>query len=128
MIAGEPFYRDLFRFAGRRRRGSYFNLVLVALFLSLPLVFILVPLSKTQYGWLAEVLVWLYAVPAGIVVNIAGAQRCRDIGWSGWIVLLTYLPVIGLAVWLVLLFYPGTKGPNRYGPDPLAAEEVLSPT
>lgn len=118
-MVGEPFYRDLFRFSGRRRRGSYFNLVLVALFLSLPFTFIAFALNTIQHDWLVDMLIWLYAIPAAIVMNIAGAQRCRDIGWSGWIVLLTYIPVIGLAVWLVLIFYPGTRGPNRYGPDPL---------
>ncbi|MFN4165424.1 MAG: DUF805 domain-containing protein [Ferrovibrio sp.] len=120
-MAGEPFYRDLFRFSGRRRRGSYFNLLLLALFLSLPFTFIAFALNTIQHGWLADMLIWLYAVPAAIVMNIAGAQRCRDIGWNGWIVLLTYIPVIGLAFWLVLLFYPGTRGPNRYGPDPRKA-------
>lgn len=119
-MAGEPFYRDLFRFSGRRRRGSYFNLLLLALLLSLPFTFIAFALNTIQHDRLADMLIWLYAIPAAIVMNIAGAQRCRDIGWSGWIVLLTYIPVIGLAVWLVLLFYPGTRGPNRYGPDPLA--------
>jgi uncharacterized membrane protein YhaH (DUF805 family) len=121
MVAGEPFYRDLFRFSGRRRRGSYFNLLLLALFLSLPFTFIAFALNTIQHGWLADMLIWLYAVPAAIVMNIAGAQRCRDIGWNGWIVLLTYIPVIGLAFWLVLIFYPGTRGPNRYGPDPREA-------
>ncbi|MFN4276552.1 MAG: DUF805 domain-containing protein [Ferrovibrio sp.] len=119
-MVGEPFYRDLFRFSGRRRRGSYFNLVLVALFLSLPFTFIAFALNTIQHDRLVDMLIWLYAIPAAIAMNIAGAQRCRDIDWSGWIVLLTYIPVIGLAVWLVLIFYPGTRGPNRYGPDPLA--------
>lgn len=113
MVAGEPFYRDLFRFSGRRCRGSFINLTLVVIFSA-----ILVATVGSFFAPIGIILIWLYVVPVSVIYNIAGAQRCRDFGWSGWAVLLNYVPVLGVAFWLVLLFYPGTHGPNRYGPDP----------
>ena len=37
-----------------------------------------------------------------------------------WLISLPMLPVIGY-LFVVLGFFQGTRGPNRYGPDPLAA-------
>jgi uncharacterized membrane protein YhaH (DUF805 family) len=47
------------------------------------------------------------------------AKRAHDFGWSGWWVLLHFVPVVGsLAMILILGIVPGTRGPNRFGPDP----------
>ena len=52
-------------------------------------------------------------------------------GISGWLTLL-WIPIgladtklngaASLAAWIVLIFVPGTKGPNNYGQDPLKEE------
>jgi uncharacterized membrane protein YhaH (DUF805 family) len=57
------------------------------------------------------------------------AKRAHDFNWSGWWVLLHFVPVIGsLAMILILGSVPGTPGPNRFGPDPFAgpAEPALN--
>jgi uncharacterized membrane protein YhaH (DUF805 family) len=66
----------------------------------------------------------------GVIISLASiyfalavyAKRWHDRDKSGWWVLLNLVPVIG---WLWALidngFLRGTDGPNRYGPDPLAA-------
>ena len=53
---------------------------------------------------------------------MVGIKRCHDRDRSGWFLLLILLPVIGW-IWLLidLGFLRGTVGPNRFGPDPLAA-------
>ena len=49
------------------------------------------------------------------------AKRWHDINRSGWFVLVNLVPAIGQLVALVCNgFLPGTRGPNRFGPDPLA--------
>ena len=48
-------------------------------------------------------------------------KRAHDIGWTGWMVLLLFIPIVGLIFWILLLFKPGTHGENRYGPDLLTA-------
>ena len=46
-------------------------------------------------------------------------KRFHDCDCKGWWSLLLLLPVVGLLAWLWLLFYPGTKTPNRFGKVPL---------
>lgn len=41
-------------------------------------------------------------------------RRAHDCGWSGkWLCLAVFLPLAPL-LWLILAFWPGTAGPNRY--------------
>ncbi|MES2043847.1 MAG: DUF805 domain-containing protein [Pseudomonadota bacterium] len=47
-------------------------------------------------------------------------RRFHDQDRPGALVLLNLIPTIGNVVVLVLMCLPGTKGGNRYGPDPLA--------
>lgn len=65
---------------------------------------------------LAFALVALY--PA-ICVSI---KRWHDRDKSGWWVLIGLIPIIG-AIWVLIEcgILKGTEGPNRFGPDPLAA-------
>ncbi|MDR7335697.1 DUF805 domain-containing protein [Roseateles asaccharophilus] len=45
---------------------------------------------------------------------ITGIKRCHDMGISGWWTATLIIPVIAFA-WM---FWPGTKGANRFGPPP----------
>ena len=49
------------------------------------------------------------------------AKRWHDRDKSGWWSLIVLVPVIG-AIWLIVEcgILEGTRGPNRFGPDPLA--------
>ncbi|HLA63304.1 MAG TPA: DUF805 domain-containing protein [Rhodothermales bacterium] len=47
-------------------------------------------------------------------------RRMHDLGWSGWVALLSLVPGLNFVVGIAALFAPGTVGPNEYGPDPLA--------
>ena len=53
---------------------------------------------------------------AGIMLHI---KRCHDRDKSGWWCLLLLIPIVGI-VWAIidLGILEGTKGPNRYGPEP----------
>ncbi len=70
-------------------------------------------------------LLFLYAVifvlylPATVIGISLGIRRCHDNNWSGWLVLLHFVPLANIVFGLLLLFKPGTPGPNRFGPDPL---------
>ena len=48
------------------------------------------------------------------------AKRWHDRDKSGWWTLIMLVPIVG-AIWLLVEcgILPGTKGPNRFGPDPL---------
>ena len=77
------------------------------------------------------ILLVIFGLPLIFVSYNLAAQRLRDFNLTGWLALL-WLPInvlsddyaelssaLSLAFWIVLVFVPGTKGENRYGPDPL---------
>src|ERR1700742_1038593 len=58
----------------------------------------------------------------GLAVSV---RRLHDIDRSGWWLLISVIPIVGLIVLLVFDCTEGTSGPNKYGPDPLAAGEAV---
>lgn len=42
-------------------------------------------------------------------------RRLHDMDLSGWLSILHLVPVVDIALYLVLLVYPGTSGRNHYG-------------
>ncbi len=56
----------------------------------------------------------------GILVPSIAVQvrRFHDQDKSGWFVLIGLIPILGGLVVLVFMFLEGTRGPNRFGPDP----------
>lgn len=58
-------------------------------------------------------------VIASIVPAIAvQVRRFHDQDKSGWFVLLNFVPYVGGIIVLVFMCIEGTRGPNRFGPDP----------
>ena len=59
------------------------------------------------------------ALVAMAVVSVQiGVQRLHDIGWSGWLWLVNFVPVVGSVFAILMLVVPGTQGANRYGAPP----------
>ena len=59
-----------------------------------------------------------------LVPSIAvGVRRLHDTDRSGWWLLIGLIPLIGSFVLLVFMVSSGTRGPNRFGPDPIEAGE-----
>ncbi|WP_252273408.1 DUF805 domain-containing protein [Pseudomonas subflava] len=73
---------------------------------------------------LAPIVGSLLMIPVAIgtiVVSVMiGVQRLHDIGWSGWLWLLNFVPIVGTIFMLLTLVVPGTPDANRYGPPPPA--------
>lgn len=120
----KPVLEDLFRFSGRRNRKSYILYVL-GLFGAMIVMWGVAVAMAVDDSWSGVVIAGLATLPMIVSSWAVGAQRCRDFGWTGCAILITALPYVGFIFWFVILFIPGTEGPNRYGPDPLGAR-VLS--
>jgi uncharacterized membrane protein YhaH (DUF805 family) len=138
-------------FSGRSRRKEYWMYVLLIFLVAVVLGVIESVLGLAQtvgpYGPLSALLALATLIPSIAV----GIRRLHDTDRSGWWMLIGILPyivalgalftgnlglagvltivaLIGGVVLLVFLVLDGTKGPNRYGPDPKgsAPEEVFS--
>ena len=70
------------------------------------------------------------ALVAMLVVSVQiGVQRLHDIGWSGWLLLVNIIPMVGSVFSLIMLVVPGSNVANRFGPPPppnSTAVKVLS--
>jgi uncharacterized membrane protein YhaH (DUF805 family) len=126
-------------FSGRSRRMEYwmffvFTLVIYAICAALMFAggFNLTALENEAMPegpgavfWLGAGLLGLFAIGIlvpSIAVNI---RRLHDRDMSGWwylgFIVLSNIPLLGILVvigYLVLMFLPGTPGPNRFGEDP----------
>jgi len=70
---------------------------------------------STENGPLSKIFMLAMLVPWFAVT----ARRLHDIGKSGWLLLVGFIPFIG---WAVMIFWgcqAGEAGPNEYGDDPL---------
>lgn len=106
-------------FSGRARRAEYWMFVLFNFIFALVAAILDNILGLTigegvPYG----VFYMLY----GLVVLIPGlavsVRRLHDVGKSGWMILLSIIPIVG-AIWLLVLMVTDSKpGENQYGPNP----------
>lgn len=91
-------------FNGRASRPEYWWFVLLSFVLSF------VPVI----GWIIRLVLLLPSLSVQV-------RRLHDMNRSAWWLLLLIPPItfIGAIVLLIMSAFPGTPGPNRYGPDPL---------
>lgn len=86
--------------------------------------------SRSEYWWFAllgfglsfiPVIGWILRLVILLPSLAVQVRRLHDMGRSAWWLLLLVPPItiIGVIVLLIMSIFPGTPGPNRYGPDPL---------
>lgn len=122
-------------FSGRSRRKEYWMFALGLVILYAIMAFILgagmlggSDPAAGLFGGVAGIL-FLLILLAIIIPSIAvQVRRFHDQDKSGWFVLLNFLPYLGSIVVLVFMCLEGTRGPNRFGPDPKGPDhtEVFS--
>jgi len=106
-------------FSGRLGRVRYFVLrsaVLVVfglVFIGLSLLTGLLPVGWSMFMGLLIVLVVLSAL---VFYTLPAVQRAHDFNASGWLALLSLVPLVNLLFW----FVPGSIGSNRHGEAPPA--------
>jgi uncharacterized membrane protein YhaH (DUF805 family) len=122
-------------FQGRSRRKEYWMFVLFQVLMMIPVSlvasFAFAPMfasGDTSYGFLIAIIVLLYLAAfliPGIAVQV---RRFHDQDKSGWFLLLGLIPYVGGLILLVFMCLEGTRGPNRFGPDPKDpySEEVFA--
>lgn len=105
-------------FNGRARRKEYWMFVLFNIIFSI-VAMILDNILGIAIGGIGYGLLYGLYVLAVLIPSIAVAvRRLHDIGKSGWMILISLIPLIG-AIWLlVLLVTDSNSGENEYGPNP----------
>ena len=100
------------QFVGRAGRAEYWWFVLA----NFIVVVILSALSRASF--IFAVLNLAYGI-ALIVPSIAvGIRRLHDVGKSGWWLLISLVPLVGIIILIVFLATQGDPGANQYGPPP----------
>jgi uncharacterized membrane protein YhaH (DUF805 family) len=69
-------------------------------------------------GWLGFGLLGIFALGIFIPSLAVIVRRLHDQDKSGWFILLQFIPYIGGIIMLIFMCIDGTRGENRYGPDP----------
>ena len=99
-------------FNGRARRQEYWMFVLFNIIVSV----VVSVLDSIMGTWGAIVgLYGLAMLIPGLAVSI---RRLHDIGKSGWMVLIVFIPLIGIIWLIILLATDSTPGNNQYGNNP----------
>jgi len=106
-------------FSGRSRRKEYWSFVLGVFIAAVVLGIVegilgLSGMVGGVYGPLTTIFLLAIIVPS-IAVQV---RRFHDQDKSGWFVLLALIPFLGGLAVLVFMCLEGTKGANRFGPDP----------
>lgn len=119
-------------FSGRSRRKEYWSFFLLNILIGL---FVLFAVGATYAAGMSESAMMVVLTPLFALYGIAAiaflipglavtVRRLHDTDRSGWAILYGLIPAIG--VFLLLAFYvsEGTRGPNRFGPDPKEDERL----
>lgn len=110
-------------FSGRARRQEFWVFFLISAVIS-----IFLTVTDEFMGWMFEMdgddlgfLSTLYHIAIILPYLAVIIRRLHDTDRSGWWVLIAFIPIVGVIVLLVFLILDGTRGENRYGPDPKAS-------
>ena len=106
----------LFAFKSRIGRMQYFAYSIVysfiAMFLALSIGAIV---DGSASGPTSSILIMIAIIPVYVV---AMKRRLNDLGRTGWLSLIGFIPLIGGLFGLYLLFAPGELSENKYGLPP----------
>jgi uncharacterized membrane protein YhaH (DUF805 family) len=110
-------------FSGRARRREYwwFTIISTAIVLT---VFFICYSSVMAMGWserpamhFGRFVASLYVLATLFPSLGVSVRRLHDIGATGWLVLLGFVPLAGLVLFFLYLA-DSQIGPNKYGPSP----------
>lgn len=107
-----------FDFKGRAGRQEFWMFNLFNLIISIVLVVVAV-LMSTVLGEGALMLVNIYSLAVMLPSLAVMVRRLHDIGKSGWMILISLVPLVG-GVYLLYLLMQKSDGPNSYGGQAVA--------
>jgi uncharacterized membrane protein YhaH (DUF805 family) len=127
-------WRRAFSFKGRSTRSEYW-LFVAQIFVAYVVWAMLMGGIAGQFAdaplldALIAISILLFLLFAFVATLTAAVRRLHDHDKTGWLYLITFIPLFGWLFYLIMMLTPGTKGENGYGHDPRegdrpAADEV----
>ena len=118
-------YRDKFGdFNGRASRSEYwwgylgYFVVSTVVWVGAMIVSLALSMVSPELGFVVMLLPFLALLVFAIPMISSSVRRLHDTGKSGWLILITFIPCIGLIMWLVWMIEEGQAHDNAYGPVP----------
>jgi uncharacterized membrane protein YhaH (DUF805 family) len=102
-------------FEGRSSRPEFWWFALAAWVGYVVLQVIVSAVFRGGFGNFLFFVIWVLVWLAILSVSV---RRLHDVGQSGWLVLIGFIPCIGLI--LIYFFVQPSQGDNQYGPAPAA--------
>ncbi len=99
-------------FSGRSSRKEYWMFVLFNFIISLGISFIAQSMDMPMLSTVYSLGIFLPSLGVGI-------RRLHDVNKSGWMLLISLIPLIGWIWIIVLMATKGDEGENQYGPAPV---------
>jgi uncharacterized membrane protein YhaH (DUF805 family) len=107
-------------FSGRSRRSEYWFFILMNIVVYAVLGGLWAMMRNNALGSIFMGILVLYGLAMFIPSLACQIRRFHDQDKSGWFALLNFIPYLGGLIVLVFMFLEGTKGDNKFGPDPKA--------
>lgn len=108
--------------SGRFARSTYIvysmGLTVGALIIMAALGGLMTMVDSTAISGIGAVLFFALYIALIVLSFIFMIKRLHDINWSGWLSVLTLIPLANFVVAIAMLAVPGTAGENTYGPPP----------
>ena len=113
--AVKMFFSGFTKFEGRSSRSEYWWVQLLNFIVAFVLSFVGTIIGGES---MTNILVGVYFLAIIIPMIALIIRRFHDLGQTGWLTILAFIPIVSLGI-LIWFIFPGTNGPNKYGPDPL---------
>ncbi|NRA73828.1 MAG: DUF805 domain-containing protein [Rickettsiales bacterium] len=116
-------YINVWKLPSRINRIKYFVIKNIYLLLSIPILKCLGLYTKSYLIsiFLYVIIFFIFYLLVYLPLMI---KRLHDCNLSGWWILVVFIPFVGIILFLVVLFMPGTKKSNRFGAVPKKANKV----
>lgn len=116
-------------FNGRSRRKEYWMFILFQIIILVPVILLTGVLGGIDDNGDASssitlIIVGLFFLGMFIPSLAVQVRRFHDQDKSGWFVLLGLIPYLGGIAVFIFMLLDGTKGENRFGPDPKMSDNV----
>jgi uncharacterized membrane protein YhaH (DUF805 family) len=115
----EPSFMEiLYSFQGRIGRKTYWAGICILITMLSIVSFIVVVVTQPTSNESYTIIGVLVSCPFLVGSLALSVKRLHDLGYSGWMMVLNIIPVLGIWLDAVLGFRKGIKGRNNYGGEP----------